>query len=408
MTRSRLFLRLAAAAAFALPVILGAGAAWRGLVPRDPDRVWNQAERDLQAGRLPEAKAGLDQLAALRPATPNDWMLRAQVASAFGRDDEASSALAHIRDVHPLAAQAHLMNARLQRRHHCLRHAEAALRRAIELQPRMVDAHKELVYLFGMQLRRREVDAEFKALARLAPLSHHDLFTWGLTHFTDWGPDIALDLESFIKADPSDRHSRLALAELLLDSPGAERQVERALEPFPGCDLDATALRIELKLNHGRIDDAIALLKNTPAAHPRLARTRGRVALLRGDYSAAIAHFHAALSEIPFDRVSLSELGKALLLMGDKSAAERYLARARRLDDVYNLINRVSRPNRENQPPDLTKLASACAAAGLIEEARGWYMLAITREPLNAEAQQALRRLNDLQTKQFAQRAPLP
>jgi tetratricopeptide (TPR) repeat protein len=93
--------------------------------------------------------------------------------------------------------------------------------------------------------------------------------------------------------------------------------------------------------------------------------------------------------------VSLSELGKALLLTGDKSVAEGYLARARRLDDVYNLINRVRRPGLENQATDLTQLGRTCEAAGLVDEARGWYLLAIGRDPLNTEAQQALRRLRE-------------
>jgi hypothetical protein len=62
---------------------------------------------------------------------------------------------------------------------------------------------------------------------------------------------------------------------------------------------------------------------------------------------------------------------------------------------VYSLINRVSRPDRENQLPDLTKLGAACEAAGLCEEAKGWYELAIGREPMDALAQQGLRRLRD-------------
>ena len=214
------------------------------------------------------------------------------------------------------------MTGLIERQNHRLRHAEAALRRAIELEPRLVQAHKELVYILGMQLRRREIDAEFKALSRLTPLSHHDLFTWGLTHFTVWGPDIADDLESFIKADPADRYSRLALATLLVDAPEVESRVERTLEPLPGSDADASALRVELKINHGHIDEAITLLERAPADHPHFARLRGRVALMRGDHAAAIRHFQNALSEEPYDRVSLSELGKVLLLKGDMSAAE--------------------------------------------------------------------------------------
>ena len=368
-------------------------AAWHNLMRPDLDRLWHEAEANIKAGRIMQAYAALGRLESLRSATAEDWLLRAQVFSALGRDDEALDAIRHVRDEHPLAAQAWFMAGRIERQNHRLRHAEAAFRRAIELRPGLVKAHRELVYLFGMQLRRREVDAEFKALSRLTSLSHHDLFTWGLTHFTVWGPDITDDLEAFIKADPLDRYSRLALATLLVDAPEMEGRVERTLEPLPDTDLEATALRIDLRLNHGRIDEAMAMLKEAPAGHTGLARLRGRAALARGDRAAAIRHFQDALSEEPYDRVSLSELGKALLLAGDKSSAEDYLARARRLDDVYNLINRVRQPSQENQGPDLTQLGRACEAAGLLDEARGWYVLAIGHDPLDALAQQSLRRL---------------
>ena len=91
--------------------------------------------------------------------------------------------------------------------------------------------------------------------------------------------------------------------------------------------------------------------------------------------------------------MALSELGKALALRGDKTAAERYLAQARRLDEVYDLLSRIRRPDRENEPSDLIRLGRGCEAAGLLDEARGWYLLAITRDPLASEPQQALLRL---------------
>ncbi len=62
---------------------------------------------------------------------------------------------------------------------------------------------------------------------------------------------------------------------------------------------------------------------------------------------------------------------------------------------MYNLINRVREPGKENQAPDLAQLGRACEAAGLFDEARGWYLLAIGRDPLDAESQQALRRLGE-------------
>ena len=394
-TRARRPILLCITLVIAILAAFAIGATWRGLTRPDPDRLWHEAEANIQAGRPMEAYTALGRLESLRPATPEDWLLRAQVFSAMGRDDDALAAIRHVPDDHPLAAQGWFMAGRIELQNHRLRLAEAAFRRAIELRPWLVKAHKELVYLFGMQLRRREVDAEFKALSRLTTLSHHDLFTWGLTHYTVWGPDIADDLESFIKADPLDRHSRLALATLLVDAPEMESRVEQTLEPLSDTDLEATALRIDLKLNHGRIDEAMAMLHAAPAGCSSLARLRGRAALMCGDRAAAIRHFQVALSEEPYDRVSLSELGKVLLLAGDKSTAEGYLARARLLDDVYKLIIRVRRPGQENQAPDLTELGRTCEAAGLVDEARGWYLLAIGRDPLDSFAQQALQRLRE-------------
>jgi tetratricopeptide (TPR) repeat protein len=384
-------------AVFALVVSFGAVAAWFAWRGRTaPDHLWAEAERAFLAGRWDRARDLLKTLERTRPRTPLDWLLEGQLATAEGHLDEALAALGRIPDDHAMAAQAHLLAGRIERQRRRVRKAEAAFRQALKLKPGLVEAHKELIYVLGIQSRRREVDAEFHELARLTPLTHHDLFTWALTHFTAWGPDISGDLESFIQADPDDRFSRLALANLLIDHPGEEARVERSLQPLPEDDAEAQALRIELKLNHGQVDEALAMLARAPARHPHLARLRGRVALRRGDSAGAIRHFQDALSDEPYDRVSIAELGKALVLQGDRSAAERYLTHAKQLDDVYNLINRIRRPGSENQPPDLTKLGRACEAAGLVDEARGWYLLAIGRDPLDAEAQQALHRLRPL------------
>jgi tetratricopeptide (TPR) repeat protein len=219
--------------------------------------------------------------------------------------------------------------------------------------------------------------------------------TWGLSHFTVWVEESAEQLEAFLRGDPDDRYSRLSLATVLLRSPAQQGRAEEILKALPPSDPAAAALRIELKLQQGRVDEAMDLLEVASGRDPRLARIRGRVALMGHDHQAAILHFREALTDEPYDRLSLADLGQALLLSGDQSSAEIYLTRARRLDDLYNLFNWVRRPDRENQPSDLTQFGRTCAAAGLRDEARGWYLLAIGRDPLNSEAQRALQRLRE-------------
>jgi tetratricopeptide (TPR) repeat protein len=361
----------------------------------NPQGLWDEAQNALKSGDLATAQAKLALIGRLRAPTEFDWSLRAQIAVANGRPDEALTALSHIAETDPLAAQALLLAGRIERQRNRIPAAEVKFRKALACDPGLIGAHKELIYILDLQLRRREVDAEFKALSRLTPLSHRELLAWALTHFSVWVVDSVEQLEAFIQADPLDRYSRLSLATAFLNSPGMQSRVEQTLEPLPRSDPLAAAVRIELKLKEGRVDEATKLLENTPGNDPNLARIRGRVALLRHDHKAAIRYFQDALTEEPYDRVSFAELGRSLLLSGDKAGAEFYLARARHLDEFYNLINWVRSADQENQPSDLTQFGRTCESAGLIDEARGWYLLAIGRDPLNTEAQQALQRLRE-------------
>jgi hypothetical protein len=49
-------------------------------------------------------------------------------------------------------------------------------------------------------------------------------------------------------------------------------------------------------------------------------------------------------------------------------------------------------------------LGDACAAVGRFPEARAWFNLAISRDPLDSKAQQGLARVNKLEAK----KAPAP
>jgi tetratricopeptide (TPR) repeat protein len=360
----------------------------------DPDRLWADAERAFLAGNWPSARATLRKIEKSRPKSALDWVLESQLDTAEGHFAQAFAGLAQVPDDHPIAPQAHLLAGRLHRQLHCVRKAEAEFRHALRLKPGLIEAHRELIYVLGIQSRRREIDAEFHALSRLAPLTHHDLFTWALTHFTHWNPDIVADLDAFIKADPEDRFSRLAVVELILERPDVESYIARILEPLSNSDLDALALRITLAFNLGRIDEAEKLLAMaSDRDHPRIARIRGEIALRRRDLDQAIKFFQQALSTEPYDRVSPMQLALAFQLKGDTAAADAILDRVKPLNRVYNLIIRVKSPKSENQITDLAELGRACEEAGLSEEAKGWYQLAITLNPLDSNAQKGLRRV---------------
>jgi tetratricopeptide (TPR) repeat protein len=381
-------------AALSLAILLAAGGGWfwsRGRI--DADRLWADAEGAFLAGRHDQARAALLELGRLRKKTGLDWTLQGQVAIAERRFDDAFAALAAVSDTHPIAPQTHLLAGRLHRQLQCVAKAEAEFRKALALKPTLVEAHKELIYILGIQSRRREVDAEFHRLAELIQLGPHDLMTWALSHFTRWNPDIVADLDGFIKADPGDRYSRLAVAELLLERPEVESYIERILAPLPSTDPDALALRINLAFNLGRFAQAQLLLEGAPADHPRIARMRGEMALLRHDLDGAIQHFQQAQSAEPYDRVSPMQLAQAFRLKGNRPASDVYFDRVHRLNRVYNTITQMRSPNRKEHFTDLAGLGQVFEEAGLETEAKAWYRLAIATDPLDGLAQKGFSRM---------------
>ena len=66
-----------------------------------------------------------------------------------------------------MAAQARMLAGQTELRRDRVRLAEELFHAALALDPRLVQAHRELIYIYGMQLRRRELSREFMALSKL-------------------------------------------------------------------------------------------------------------------------------------------------------------------------------------------------------------------------------------------------
>ena len=93
-----------------------------------------------------------------------------------------SDDLAHVPDDHPMAAQARLQAgpAGTPPRPATSRPRRLSCK-ALELDPKLVQARRELVYIYGMQLRRPELNATFQALSEVSPLTYPEVFLWCLT-----------------------------------------------------------------------------------------------------------------------------------------------------------------------------------------------------------------------------------
>ena len=171
--------------------------------------------------------------------TQEDWLVLAQLAMTTGRTDEAMGDLARVGDRHPMSSQARLWEGQLALRRQRARAAELSFLRTLAIDPGSIPARRELVYLYGMQRRRRELATQFEALAELAPMTFDEVILWCLIRVSPWDPnEVRPILEAFLQSDPSDRASRLALAEVYRRL-GLAEEVDVALRQLPPVDPDA-------------------------------------------------------------------------------------------------------------------------------------------------------------------------
>jgi tetratricopeptide (TPR) repeat protein len=358
-----------------------------------PDSIWRQAEQDLQASRFDQVKKGVERLTRLRTPTDQDWMLRAQLAMAQKRPDDALEDLSRIPDDAPLAGQARLMAGQLELRRGRVAKSEVYFRKALQLDPKLVQAHRELIYIYGMELRRPELSAEFRALSGLTPLTFDNAFHWCLTRTTLWEPsEITEMLRAWAYADPDDRWAKLALADNLRQV-GKRDEALSTIEGLPDTDPDAIVVRVRVALDKGDAETAETLLAKGPPDHPELARFRGRIALSKRDGPGALKAYKLAYQADPDHRDSIHGVAQALEMTGDSAAAKPLFELARKHDALNTLVQRISGKEGRADPTIRRALGSACEAIGRIPEAQAWYQLAIEEDPLDTDSQKALFRL---------------
>jgi len=344
----------------------------------------------MKAGRYSEAHAACTQLARLRAPTGLDRSLRAEVYIGLNQLDAAKSELTMIADDHPIAPLARLRTGQIEMRQGRPRLAEVAFLASLKLLPRGVQAHKELVYIYNVQRRQSELDAQLSCLLDLNALDFQTILHWTKTRHTTWNPagDLAA-LERFVGADPADRWSRLALVEALRRLDRLD-QAAAVLAALPAADPEARAQRVHLLMARGDFASAESLLADGPIDHPELARLRGQLALRRHDGPVALRHFQISHRAEPLDHVALTGLATALRMVGQVEEARPHLEAARRYEDMWALVARAATSDGERDPTLPRQLGMACAAVGRTQEARAWLKLAIGRDPLDTLSQQML------------------
>jgi tetratricopeptide (TPR) repeat protein len=369
-----------------------------GCSREDPRDLSYRAQAEFDAGRPDEAEAALAKLAQIRKLTVSERLLRSRVASDRGLFDLAIAALENPSPPTkgPDAALFASRRGELEVERRRFRAAEAELKRALVLNPRAVDAHRRLIWLYMQQGRSTEIAAQSRAMAKSSSLEFLDLVVWTLArHEPIDQAEVALVLERALLEDPGDRASRLALAESYRRL-GRLDEADRALSALPEADPAARAARACVALDRGETSRALALIDSDLEGDDRalVGKLRGRLALSKGDVAAAVQHFRTALEAAPDDRDARFGLSQALRLTGQTEAARPYAELARAHDRLEWLVRNARSPNRRNDPAILQAIANDCLALGRRDEARSWIQHALSLAPEDAGLRKALSQLD--------------
>jgi Flp pilus assembly protein TadD len=172
-------------------------------------------------------------------------------------------------------------------------------------------------------------------------------------------------------------------------------EAESALAPLPESDPIARASKVRIALDRGDVQAADTLLETGPTDDIDLALLRGRFALARGDGPEAVRQFQIAYNLAPTLREAVLGLGQALKNTGELAVAAPLTEEVRKHERLGSLVQKAAIEKNRDDPSLTRELAAACADLGRLHEARAWYNLAVTRDPLDTQAQEGLAQVNE-------------
>ena len=362
----------------------------------DPELIYEQALALVEAEQFDQAESVMQRLRKSRLPTVLDHGLQARVDIAKGRVDQAIDNLSVIPDDHPLAGWARLRCGQLERSRMRFRKAENWLQETLRIDENSVEARRELVYVYGMQLRRSVLHDQFRKLNRLTTLKAKEIWVWCMVRdLAWWHPEEHIPiLERAIGVDEEDYWSRIALAEVLRRQ-GHTDQAMLMLEQSPVDRIELLAKRLELLLDQQDLEQVQKSLEKIPLNEPNVATLRGRLAMSNGDTKSALKFFELSEEFESGKREVIANLGQALIQAGDQKKGKTYLQKAGQIDKLNNMLLQLEKTIESSGVETWRTLGSTCESADRLAEARAWQSLIIANNPFDQTAQTAVFRIDE-------------
>ncbi|MBI3465927.1 MAG: VCBS repeat-containing protein [Planctomycetes bacterium] len=352
------------------------------------------ARRDLET-----AKKICNQILQRDPSHQPTLLLRIEIARSENDPASALPFLRRIPDHGPGAALARYREGMIYWQFGRAREAEQMLLKTLELDPDAAGAESTLKQLYTLQLRRDDL----RALLRSRRTTH----PWTLFELLDFlvageVPPYLLaswlqKVEGFVRNDPADLHSLLALAAYYAAAGrhSATAETARTLLRRDPKNVSAHALLADALLHQDQLEEARAALREVPsdASDVGVLRSHGRLALAESEYSRAADYLEDCLRLTPGDSSAMYQLGMALERIGSTDRAAEVIRCAKELSrlapTVQGIMQNHSATGRDPRelPEALLKLGELMLQCAAYEEATYCLEFVVQSDPSNERAQ---------------------
>lgn len=317
-------------------------------------------------GSHAEALRVAEQISTVPVMRAEAFMIAGEVFRAQGRWSEAIGAFRSALDIHPQHRRAHRWLGALYHDTGAMQLAISHLRNAADLDP-----------------------SDYRVL-RLAGLINYEY-----QNFEEAVRDYRRALE---RSPPQQMEIEIRLE--LADSLRELRQSDTALAILEPCRKSADVLAMRAACHEAGGDLQLALDAAQRAVelaprHPQANFILGRIYLSERAWEKALPHLRTAVEMSPTDHEPRFLLGRALLQTGDAEEGQEQLERSTELKELFLEmaelhIRAIEHPDDASLRVQLGKLAEQLGRPSL---ALTWYRAALGLQPADAEAAQAIERL---------------
>lgn len=343
-----------------------------------------------------------ERLAWYRPGDIDLVFRRAEFADRAGDAASAAAILSAVPDSDPQASRARYLEGLVHRNAYRLDDAERAFRASAKIDPKMVEAHRNLIGLLGVEHRGTDQAEALQAWIRTGFGAIEPLRLLGQSVVVippgtlDKTTDEGTILERALTAQPESRHLRPALARFLRNR-GESDAASKLLDDWLSNHQDDIAARVEklVTLVESGDDDAAETFASTIAEPsreiPEFWICMGDLNRNRKKWEEAADCYRKASSIDSRNPETYYRLAECLRSSGRLDESARYLkkhADLRRLAETAAAVD----ANR----PDLSAImqaARSCAELGRTFEARAWVNEALRLDRDHPEARALLTRI---------------